>query len=112
MKLTVSGTGEYYEGEPISKLLGNAQRYGAHYLELWYPKNTRVLGLEESIELIRASGLQVVTVSTWTHLYWPGDVATQQSLLMAGIEVAHRLGARYASTYFGHGPVRDDDLAL
>jgi sugar phosphate isomerase/epimerase len=112
MKLVVSGTGEYYEGQPISRLLAVAQRYGAHCLELWYPKNTKVLGLERSVELIREAGLQVVAVSTWTHLCGPSDVAAQQALLTAGIELVARLGGRYASTYFGHGEVRDDDSLI
>jgi len=112
MKLVVSGTGEYYEGQPVSRLLGVAQRYAARYLELWYPKNTKVLGLEPSIALIEASGLQVIAVSTWTHLCGPSDVQAQQALLTAGIELVARLGGRYASTYFGHGEVQDDDLLI
>jgi sugar phosphate isomerase/epimerase len=112
MKLVVSGTGDYYEGQPISRLLDVAQRYEADCLELWYPKNTRVLGLDESLRLLGETGLQVVAVSTWTHLCTPGDVSAEQALLFQGIELAARLGGRYASTYFGHGEVRDDELLM
>jgi len=112
MKLVVSGTGEYYEGQPVGRLLGVAQRHAARYLELWYPKNTKALGLEPSIALIQEFGLQVIAVSTWTHLCGPSDVAAQQALLTAGIELVARLGGRYASTYFGHGEVQDDDLLI
>ena len=112
MKLVVSGTGEFYEGEPITKLLEVATLHDVQHIDVWYPKNTKIKGLERSTDLIRESGLQVVCVSTWTHLYWPGDVSAQQSLLLEGIEVAHRLGASMVNTYFGHGPVQDDSLAI
>ncbi len=110
MKLAISGTGDFYEGASITMLLGVARRHQIDHVELWFPKNTRVEGLERSIALIREAGVNVIAVSTWTHLYLPGDVAVQQSLLLEGIEVAHRLGARMANTYFGHGPVREDNV--
>jgi sugar phosphate isomerase/epimerase len=112
VKLVVSGTGEYYEGEPITKLLGVATSLGVPFIDVWYPKNTRVEGLERSARLIAESGLQVVCVSTWTHLYWPGDASGQQELLIEGIEVAQRLGASIVNTYFGHGHVLDDERAI
>ena len=52
MKLVVSGTGEYYEGEPVTKLLGVAASLGVQYIDVWYPKNTKVEGMERSAELI------------------------------------------------------------
>jgi sugar phosphate isomerase/epimerase len=112
MKLVISGTGDYFQGAPVTKLLNTARRYDVGRLDLWYPKNVKVEGLDRSITCIQEAGLSVVSVSTWTHLYFPGDVAAQQALLIEGIELAHRLGARIANTYFGHGPVQDDDLAI
>lgn len=112
MKLAISGTGDFFEGASIIKLLGMAQRYRVDYLEVWHPKNTKIEGLERSRALIQEAGVRVVAVSTWSHLYLPEDVAAQQALLLEGIEVAHRLGAQFASTYFGHAPVRDDELAI
>jgi sugar phosphate isomerase/epimerase len=112
MKLAMSGTGDFFQGASVTKLLEAAQRYQVDHIELWFPKNTKVEGLERSIALIRKAGIYVAAVSTWTHLYWPGDVAAQQALLLEGIELAHRLGARFANTYFGHGSVQNDDLAI
>jgi len=112
MNLVISGTGDFFEGAPVTKLLDTAQSYQINRVDLWFPKNTRVEGLDRSVEQIHEAGIRVVCVSTWTHLYWPGDVAAQQGLLIEGIELAHRLGASLANTYFGHGPTRDDDLAI
>ena len=112
MDLVISGTGDFYEGAPVTRLLDTARSYQIEHVDLWFPKNTRVEGLNRSVELIHEAGIHVVCVSTWTHLYWPGNVATQQGLLIEGIELAHRLGASLANTYFGHGVTRDDDLAI
>ena len=112
MDLVISGTGDFYEGAPVTRLLDTARSYQIEHVDLWFPKNTRVEGLDRSVELIHEAGVHVVCVSTWTHLYWPGNVATQQGLLIEGIELAHRLGASFANTYFGHGVTRDDDLAI
>jgi len=112
MNLVISGTGDFYEGAPVTKLLEMARRYQVEHIDLWFPKNTRREGLDRSVALIQETGIDVVCVSTWTHLYWPGDVAAQQALLLGGIELAHRLGARFANTYFGHGAMQDDDLAI
>jgi sugar phosphate isomerase/epimerase len=112
MNLVISGTGDFFEGASVTKLLGTARSYQIDRVDLWFPKNTRVEGLDHSVELIHEAGIHVVCVSTWTHLYWSGDVAAQQGLLIEGVELAHRLGAPFANTYFGHGPTRDDDLAI
>ncbi len=112
MKLVISGTGDMFQGVSIVRLLEAANRYRCAYIELWYPKNTKVEGLERSIGLIEEWGIRVAAVSTWTHLYWPTDVASQQALLRDGIELAHRLGAPIANTYFGHGAVWNDDFAI
>ena len=112
MDLVISGTGDFYEGAPVTKLLEMARRYQVEHVDVWFPKNTRVEGLDRSVALIQEAGVSVACVSTWTHLYWPGDVAAQQALLLDGIGVAHRLGARFANTYFGHGAIQDDELAI
>jgi sugar phosphate isomerase/epimerase len=112
MNLVISGTGDFFDGAPVAKLLETARRYQVEHVDVWFPKNTRVEGLDRSVALIQEASVHVACVSTWTHLYWPGDVATQQALLLDGIELAHRLGAPLANTYFGHGAVQDDDLAI
>jgi len=112
MNLVISGTGDFFEGAPVTKLLETARSYQIDAIDLWFPKNTRVEGLDRSVDRIREAGIRAVCVSTWTHLYWPGDVATQQGLLIEGIELAHRLGASFANTYFGYGTARDDGLAI
>ena len=112
MDLVISGTGDFYEGAPVTKLLETARRYQVEHVDLWFPKNTRVEGLDRSVTLIQEAGVSVACVSTWTHLYWPGDIGAQQRLLLEGVELARRLGAKMANTYFGHGLVRDDELAI
>lgn len=112
MRLVMSGTGDAFEGVSVRKLLESAERHGIDTIDLWYPKNVKVDGLDRSVRSVQDRGFGVAVISTWTHLFWPGDVSEQQRLLIEGIELAHRLGAGIVNTYFGHGTERDDNTAI
>lgn len=113
MYLALSGTEEIFrKGTSIRVLIAAAQKYNIDALEIWHPKNTEVEGLDQSVALVEEAGLKVACVSTWTHLCWMGDVASQQALLVEGVRLAARLGAPFANTYFGHAAEVDDAKAI
>lgn len=111
MKIAISGT-ELQETERISELIESAAELGISFIELWYPRNTAGAGLEQALSQIQEAGLRVACVATGSELFRKGGSLKDQALLMEAIELAHRVGAPYANTYFGYHSVQDDAAAI
>jgi sugar phosphate isomerase/epimerase/catechol 2,3-dioxygenase-like lactoylglutathione lyase family enzyme len=111
MKIALSGT-EYDEVDGILPLIENAKANNTRFIELWYPKNTALLGLEETINLLEQEHMQVICVATGSELYRKGGSEKDQRLLIEAIELASKLGAPLVNTYFGYAAEQNDDLAI
>lgn len=111
MQLAISGT-ELHEKEPLNLLMEGAKQTAITSLELWYPKNVASEGIDNSLRRIKEAGLEIVCVSSGSELYRKGGSPADQKLLIKAIELAGRLGAAYANTYFGYADVVDDHKAI
>lgn len=111
MPLAISGT-ELEPTESVAGLIADARDLGISDIELWYPRNTGAEGLEPTLRLIREAGLRVACVSTGSELYRRGGSAEDQGLLLEAVELAGRLGAPFANTYFGYHDEVDDEAAV
>ena len=112
MKIAISGVEAPYLNASITVLLEDAQRMGVQWIELIYPQNVETEGLERSLALITESGIGVAAVTSWSHLLGSKDTIAQQKMLLEAIEIAERMGAALANTYFGHAEKRNDDALI
>jgi sugar phosphate isomerase/epimerase len=111
MDFVLSGT-ELKDGEPVDELLRVARELEVRFVELWYPKNFAGDGPEGVARKLRAAGVRVASIASGTEMAREGDVSTDQRLLCEAIEVAARLEARFANTYFGYLAEQDDARAI
>ena len=111
MLLAISGT-ELNSSDSITKLINEAKKNEVGFVELWYPQNFEVEGVERTLELISEAGLKVTCISTGTELYRAGGSLEDQKLLMQAIELAHQSQAVFANTYFGYSNIQDDKRAM
>lgn len=111
LPLAISGT-ELEPTESIAELIECARDLAIPFIELWYPRNTTVDGLERTLALIREAGLRVACVATGSELYRHGGSLDDQKLLTEAIDLARRVQAPFVNTYFGYHEKLDDDLAL
>jgi sugar phosphate isomerase/epimerase len=111
LKLAISGT-ELEPSESVFNLIEAAHELNVSFVELWYPRNTNKEGLENTIIAFSKAGLEVACISTGSELYRQGGSLQDQSLLIEAIELAGRVKAPFANTYFGYSQVRDDEAAI
>ncbi|MFQ5340496.1 MAG: sugar phosphate isomerase/epimerase family protein [Anaerolineae bacterium] len=111
MYLALAGD-ELPQGSSAKEVIALAQRYGFKHIELMYRKNTQAEGVEQSLQLIEDAGIKIACVCSWTHLFKMEDVEQERKTLLEAIDIARRCGARFANTYFGRGPERDDEAAI
>jgi sugar phosphate isomerase/epimerase len=111
IRIAISGT-ELDPAEPIDELIDCARDLGIAFVELWWPRNTEREGLEHTLDRIASSGIQIACVCDGSELYRDGGSVEDQQLLSRSIELAAKVGAPCANTYFGHYPVLDDSRAI
>lgn len=111
MRLAISGT-ELDESDSITKLIKEAKANKVSFVELWYPKNFEVEGVDRSLNLLSEAGLRIACISTGTELYRSGGSLDDRQLLMQAIELAHKAQAPFANTYFGYSSIQDDERAI
>lgn len=111
MYLALAGD-ELPKGSSVKDVIALAQRYDFEHIELMHTKNTQVEGVERSLQLLEEASIEVVCVCSWTHLFKPDGVEEERQTLLEAIDIAGRCGARFANTYFGQGPERDDEAAI
>ena len=111
MHIVFSGT-ELKDGEPIAPLINAARRHGGEWLELWYPKNLVLEGVDATLDQLASAGLRVAAVVTGTELGNTGDPAPHQDLMIKALDLAHRIGCGLVGTYFGYRPDQDDNSSI
>lgn len=111
MRLAVSGV-ELDEGEEPRELAAAARAAGATGVELWHDRNTSALGVDRTIAVLAEAGLAFSCVTSQIELYVPAGVEEAQRALCETIELAARVGAPFANSYFGFAAVRDDAAAV
>jgi sugar phosphate isomerase/epimerase len=111
MQIALSGT-ELDTSDSITRLITAARTNGVHFIELWYPKNTEIEGIERTLSLLSEASISVACVATGSELYRSGGSSDDQALLTRAIELAHQLGAPFANTYFGYHSIQDDAAAI
>ena len=85
---------------------------GVEWIELVFPQNIEAEGLDRSLALIADSGVGVSAVSSLSHLVGPKGRPPEKAMLLEAIEVAKRVGAAFANTYFGYAEKRNDNALI
>ena len=111
MQIAISGT-ELEADEPLEELLDCARGFGVTFVELWWPRNTEREGLDRTLDRIASAELKIACISDGSELYRNGGSVADQQLLIRSIELAAKVGAPFANTYFGHYSVQDDRRAI
>ncbi len=111
MFLAIAGD-ELPDGSSITDLVELAQRYDFKYVELMHPKNTQAAGVPKSLEILKQAEIEIICVCSPSHMFVGQNVEAQQTTLMESIDIAASSGAKFANTYFGNGPIRDDEAAI
>lgn len=111
MRLAISGT-ELDASDSITKLIEEAKANKVRFVELWYPKNFEVEGIECSLSLLSEAGIRISCISTGSELYRSGGSLNDQKLLMQAIQLASKAQAPFANTYFGYSLIQDDKKAI
>ena len=111
MYLALAGD-ELPRGSSVTELIDLAQRHGFKHIELMHPKNTEVEGIERSLQLVENAGLKIVCVCSSSHMLMARNDEQERTRLLEALDIAGQCGARFANTYFGRRPTRDDDSAI
>ncbi len=110
MSIAVSGT-EFTDTDGVDGLMEMARSARCDAVEFWYPKNALRDGVDAALRKLDRAGLRIACVSTPSQLYGTGE-ADAVPLLHEAIAIAARTGSNRVNTYFGHGPVVDDEGAI
>jgi sugar phosphate isomerase/epimerase len=111
MRLALSGT-ELDADEGVVPLADACGELDIGWVELWYPRNTELLGVERSLAVLEERGISVGCVATATELGGDGDVSAAQKTVTKAVELAARIGAGMVNTYFGWPAELDDERAI